>query len=448
MIYILFSGYATRRILSNRIYIAEFMSILAFGVNHNTAPLEVRERITFAADIVPEALGQLTGKSGVQEAAILSTCNRTEIYCSLGQGGDQGLIEWFHEFHGMRRDQLLPFLYKYPDANAVKHVLRVASGLDSMVLGEPQVLGQLKSAYQMALQSGSIGKLLSRLFQHSFRVAKQIRSSTMIGAHPVSVAFAAVRMAQQIFGNLSDRTALLIGAGDTIELAARHLHQNGLKRMIIANRTLERSQQIASEYSAYAIAFADIPNHLPEADIVVSATASQLPILGKGAIERAIKLRKRRPMFLVDIAVPRDIEPEAGELEDVYLYTVDDLRGVIQDNMHNRQQAALQAEEIIDTQVLRFMDWLNSLDAVSTILALRDQAYSIQDEVLLDARQKLRAGADPDKVLQEVTRLLTNKLIHAPSTQLRTAGAEGREDLLNAAQELFNLKTDKPSSAK
>lgn len=424
------------------------MTLLAFGVNHNTAPLEVRERITFAVEKVPEALGQLTGKSGAREAAILSTCNRTEVYCTLGQSGELGPIEWFHEFHGMPRDQLQPFLYKYPDANAVKHVLRVAAGLDSMILGEPQVLGQLKDAYQLALEAGSIGKLLSRLFQHSFRVAKQIRSSTLIGAHPVSVAFAAVRLAQQIFGNLEDRTALLIGAGDTIELAARHLHQNGLKRMIIANRTLERSQQLATEYSAYAIALADIPNHLPEADIVISSTASQLPILGKGAIERAIRLRKRRPMFLVDIAVPRDIEPEAGELEDVYLYTVDDLKDVIQDNMRNRQQAAQQAEEIIDTQVVHFMDWLNSLDAVSTIRALRDQAYSIQDELLLEARQKLKAGSDPEKVLQEVTRALTNKLIHAPSTQLRTAGAEGRDDLLNAAQELFNLKTDKPSSEK
>jgi len=424
------------------------MTLLAFGINHNTAPVEVRERISFAVEIVPKALVQLTGTSGVQEAAILSTCNRTEVYCSLEQEGEQGPIDWFHEYHGLHRDQLRPFLYQYPDATAVKHVLRVASGLDSMVLGEPQVLGQLKSAYQLALEAGSIGKLLSRLFQHSFHVAKQIRSSTMIGAHPVSVAFAAVRLAQQIFGNLSDRTALLIGAGDTIELVARHLYQQGLKRMIIANRTLERSQQIASEYSAYAITLADIPNHLPEADIVISATASQLPILGKGAIERAIRQRKRRPMFLVDIAVPRDIEPEAGELEDVYLYTVDDLQDVIQENMRNRKQAAQQAEEIIDTQVTHFMDWLGSLDAVSTIQALRNQAYAIQDEVLLEAQQKLKAGADPEMVLQEVTRSLTNKLIHAPSIQLRTAGMEGRGDLLDAAQELFNLKTDKPSPDK
>ena len=422
------------------------MSLLAFGINHTTAPLELRERLTFGTEVVPEALSQLTGENGVQEAAILSTCNRTEVYCSLDREVEQKPIAWFSEYHGIRQDQIRPFLYKYPDANAVKHVLRVASGLDSMVLGEPQVLGQLKNAYQTALQVGSIGKLLSRLFQHSFMVAKQIRSSTMIGTHPVSVAFAAVRLAQQIFGNLSEQTALLIGAGDTIELAARHLHENGLKKMIIANRTLERSQYLANEFSAYAIALADIPQHLAEADIVISSTASQLPILGKGAIERAIRTRKHRPIFMVDIAVPRDIEPEAGELEDVYLYTVDDLKGVIQENLRNRKQAALQAEEIIDTQVIHFMDWLNSLDAVSTIRALRDQAYCIQNEVLRNAQQKLQAGADPDKVLQEVTRSLTNKLIHSPSTQLRSAGANGREDLLSAAQEIFNLNTDPSSS--
>ncbi len=422
------------------------MSLLAFGVNHTTAPVALRERICFGADSVPGALAELTGTHGVHEALIFSTCNRTEIYCSLDQARQQIPIEWFSAYHGLTLDQLRPFLYKYPDAGAVKHALRVASGLDSMVLGEPQVLGQLKEAYSTALRSGSIGKLLSRLFQHSFRVAKEIRSSTLIGNHPVSVAFAAVRLARQIFGDLANRTALLIGAGDTIELAARHLHESGLERMIVANRTLERAQQLAGQYSAYAITLADIPLHLAEADIVISATASQLPILGKGAIERAIRARKRRPMFMVDIAVPRDIEPEAGELEDIYLYTVDDLREVIRDNMRSRRQAALQAEEIIDTQVARFMDWVNSQDAISTVRAIREKAYRIHDEVLQNAQQKLGRGADPEKVLQEVARSLTNKLIHSPSVQLRIAGADGRDDLLAAAQELFDLKDELPSS--
>jgi len=418
------------------------MSLLAFGVNHNTAPVELRERISFGADTVGSALSELTDERGIDEAAILSTCNRTEVYCSLEADRSQLPIRWFSDFHGLKQDQLRPFLYQHPDAGAVKHVLRVASGLDSMVLGEPQVLGQLKQAYQTALGAGSIGKLLSRLFQHSFRVAKQIRSSTMIGTHPVSVAFAAVRLAQQIFGNLSGQTVLLIGAGDTIELAARHLHENGLRRMLIANRTLERSQHLAAEYSAFAMTLGDIPNHIAEADIIISSTASQLPILGKGAIERAIRERKHRPMFLVDIAVPRDIEPEAGELEDVYLYTVDDLKEVIRDNLRSRQQAARQAEEIIDTQVTHFMDWLNSLDAVSTIRALRDQADTIHQEVLQNAQRKLDAGADPQQVLHEVTRTLTNKLLHSPSSQLRAAGIEGRNDLLSAAQEIFNLESE------
>lgn len=418
------------------------MTILAFGINHATAPLDLREKVIFGNDIVSEALGELTHQQGVNEAAILSTCNRTEVYCSLEEAKNEKPINWLSEYHGLRQEQLTPFLYTHPDAHAVKHMLRVASGLDSMVLGEPQVLGQLKSAYQEGLKAGSIGKLLGRLFQHSFKVAKEIRTTTTIGNHPVSIAFAAVRLAQQIFGNLSGQTALLIGAGDTIALTAKHLHENGLSRMIIANRTFERSQRLASEYPAYAITLADIPQHLAEADIIISSTASQLPILGKGAFENAIKARKHRPIFVVDIAVPHDIEQEAGNLDDVYLYTVDDLKNVIQDNLRSRQKAALQAEEIIDTQVTHFMDWLGSLDAVSTIRALRDQAQSIKEEVLILAKKELQKGADPEQILQDVTRNLTNKLIHSPSSQLRAAGAEGRNDLLSAAYELFNLDLD------
>lgn len=422
------------------------MTILAFGINHTTAPIDLREKVIFGIDDVPEALNELTHQQGVNEAAILSTCNRTEVYCSLEEARNdpsiKSPINWLSEYHGLKQEQLEPFLYTHPDAHAVKHMLRVASGLDSMVLGESQVLGQLKSSYQTGLKAGSIGKLLGRLFQHSFKVAKEIRTTTAIGSHPVSVAFAAVRLAQQIFGDLSGQTALLIGAGDTIELTARHLHENGLSRMIVANRTFERSQHLASEYSAYAITLGDIPQHLAEADIIISSTASPLPILGKGAFENAIKARKHRPMFVVDIAVPRDIEPEAGNLDDVYLYTVDDLKNVIQDNLRSRQKAALQAEEIVDTQVTHFMDWLSSLDAVSTIRALRDQAKSIQDEVLVLAQKELQKGTDPEQVLQNVTRILTNKLIHSPSSQLRAAGAEGRSDLLSAAYELFNLDTD------
>lgn len=313
------------------------MTILAYGLNHATAPLELREQVAFAREMMADALKDLTGLGAVREAAILSTCNRTEVYCSLDEDDGQRPLQWLSDFHGIHHDDILPYLYTHPNEDAVKHVLRVASGLDSMVLGEPQVLGQLKDAYQLALDNGSIGKLLNRLFQHTFHVAKEIRSNTAIGSHPVSVAFAAARLAQQIFGELDQQTALLIGAGETIELVARHLHDNGVNKMIIANRTIERSRMLADEFSAYAIAMANIPEHLAEADIIISSTASQLPILGKGAVESAIKQRKHKPVFMVDIAVPRDIEPEVGEMEDVYLYTVDDLKDVIQENMNNRK---------------------------------------------------------------------------------------------------------------
>ena len=424
------------------------MTLLAFGLNHTTAPLEVREKVTFNGEVLPNALTELRHQPGVDEAAIVSTCNRTEIYCSLEPQAQQNPVAWFSHYHGFELTDLEPFLYTHPGAGAVKHILRVASGLDSMVLGEPQVLGQLKTAYHAALNSGSAGQLLTRLFQHSFNVAKQIRSNTAIGSHPVSVAFAAVRLARQIFGELSDKTVMLIGAGETIELAAKHLRECGLKRMIIANRTLERSQHLATEFSGYAISLPDVLEHLDEADIIITSTASQGWILSRDAIRKAVKKRKHRPMFVVDIAVPRDIEPSAGELDDVYLYTVDDLKDVIDENMRSRQEAAKQAEEIIDTQVVHFMDWLNSLHAVNTIRAIREQASAIQQQTLIAALKKLQGGGDPDKIMRELAHSLTNKLIHSPSSCLRNADSEQRDALLQAAQRLFDLTTDTSTSDK
>lgn len=423
------------------------MSILAIGLNHSTAPVEVRERVAFANDALAGALGDLKEQSGAEEAVILSTCNRTELYCSVSAHDCQRPMDWFLDFHGCRA-KLEPYLYTHPDADAVKHVLRVASGLDSMVLGEPQVLGQLKGAYHAAVQAGTTGQLFDRLFQNSFRVAKVIRSNTAIGNHPVSIAFAAVRLAQQIFGELAGHTALLIGAGETIELTARHLAESGLKRMIVANRTLEHSQRLASQHSGYAIALEQLPDHLDEADIIVSATSSPAPILMRADIERALLRRRNRPMFIVDIAVPRDVDPAAAELEDVYLYTVDDLRGVIDENIRNRREAARQAEEIIDTQVVNFMEWIRARDAIATIRAMRDRAGDIRQDVLAEAKRRLRLGEDPERVLEDVARLLTNRLIHSPSAQLRQAGARGRADLLRAARELFNLPADPPDSEK
>lgn len=415
------------------------MTILAFGINHTTAPTAIREKAIFSQDSLMSALGQLADKQGVNESAILSTCNRTEVYCSLEQGGNDIPIIWLSEYHGLAQGALEPFLYTYPDASAVRHILRVASGLDSMVLGEPQVLGQLKSAYNTGIKVGSIGKLLGRLFQYSFRVAKQIRTDTVIGEHPVSIAFATVRLAQQIFGSLNKKTALLIGTGSTIKLTARHLQEHGLSRMIIANRTFENSQDMAKKYSACAITLQDIPKYLAEADIVISATASQSPILRKDDFEHVIKARRHSPIFVVDIAVPRDVQAEVGELDDVYLYNVDDLKDVIQDNLLLRQQAAEKAEEIIDSQVTHFMQWLNSLDSVATIRALREQAQYLRDDVLELSKKELRRGDDPEQVLQNATRILTNKLIHGPSRQLRSASAGRRNELLDAANELFEL---------
>ncbi|MCY4154246.1 MAG: glutamyl-tRNA reductase [Gammaproteobacteria bacterium] len=415
------------------------MALLAFGLNHTTAPLEVREKVAFGEDALSAALSELTGDSAIDEAAILSTCNRTEIYCNLNAADPTRPIDWFSGFHGCRDNELRNYLYTHPGASAVKHVLRVASGLDSMVLGEPQVLGQLKQAYQTAIAAGSIGKLLNRLFQHSFKVAKDVRSNTMIGNHPVSVAYAAVRLARQIFGDLSRQTVLLIGAGETIELAAKHLHENGLRKMIVANRTLDRAQHLAQQYSAYTMALEKLPQHLDEADIIISSTASPAPLLRREMMTTALLKRKHRPVFILDIAVPRDVEATVGELEDVYLYTVDDLQGIIDDNIKTRREAVRQAEQIIDTEVTHFMDWINSQDAVATIRALRKQAQQARAEVLEAALQKLRLGAKPEELLHEITRTLTNKLIHPPSARLNRLDNAEKQAMLRAVQDLYNL---------
>lgn len=417
------------------------MTLLAFGINHKTAPVEVREKVAFAPDRLEEALVDLLSHTAVNEAAIVSTCNRTELYCGLSDTDSGSVIDWFRNYHQFNRAELDPYIYTHLDNAAVQHLLRVASGLDSLVLGEPQILGQIKDAYQTATHAGTVGQQLNRLFQHTFSVAKQVRTDTAIGSSPVSVAFAAVSLARQIFSSLDQHTALLIGAGDTIELVARHLSEQQIKKLIVANRTVERARLLADQFNnGEAIALSDMPERLIEADIIIASTASQLPILGKGAVERALKQRKHRPMFMVDIAVPRDIEPEVGELSDVYLYTVDDLHEVIEEGRQSREEAALQAEEIIDTQVEHFMGWLRSLNAVDTIRGYREQAQQIRDDVLRNAQRQLAAGKDTDEVLNEMARTLTNKLLHQPTVQMNRAAFEGREDLLDKVRELFALK--------
>jgi glutamyl-tRNA reductase len=414
------------------------MHLLAFGINHHTAPVDVRERAAFAPERLAEALQQATAH-GAAEATILSTCNRTEVYCGLDAERDEHVIEWFCRYHRLNRDAIDPYLYSHPDQAAVRHAFRVAAGLDSMVLGEPQILGQMKDAFTTAHKTGTTGKILNRLFQQTFSVAKQVRTDTAIGASAVSVASAAVQLAKQIFAALEQQTVLLIGAGDTIELCARHLAEQKVRHMIVANRTVERAQLVAGEFGAEAIALAEMPGRLHEADIVIASTASQLPILGKGAVESALKLRRHRPMFMLDIAVPRDIESEVGDLSDVYLYTVDDLKNVVQVNLESREAAAREAEQIIDLKVVDFMRWVHALDAEPTIRALRETAAAVREAELASARQRLARGEDPHQVLEHLARALTNKFTHAPSVALKRADHDGNESLLDAARRLFNL---------
>ena len=416
------------------------MTLHAIGINYNTAPVSIRERLSFPAESLESSLKALWSNHKINGAAILSTCNRTEFYYHTEEEGTHSLIEWIAENKKIHTADFTPYLYSHTDSQSIRHMFRVACGLDSMVLGEPQILGQMKTAYQAAYEAGTLGKHLGKLFHHTFSAAKKVRTDTAIGSSPVSVAFAAVQLAQQIFDSLNDQTALLIGAGETIELTARHLHQNNIGRIIIANRTFDKAHALASQFNGYAIALSEIPNHLAEADIVVSSTASQLPILGKGRVESAIKKRKHKPIFMVDLAVPRDIEAEVEQLRDVYLYTVDDLQNTIDENMDSRRKAAKQAEEIIEAQVEYFLSWMRSQGAQTVIKDFRQQAELTRDAVLTKALMQLNNGRSAEEVLNLLAHTLTNKLIHTPSVQLREAGANERHDLVAAAREIFKLK--------
>ena len=414
--------------------------LIAIGINHKTAPLEVRERVAFAPERLMDALRELIGKTAASEASILSTCNRTELLCSATPDDSDAILQWFRDYHGLSKEEIDPYIYVFPEQNAVRHLMRVASGLDSMVLGEPQILGQVKDAYSHAKQAGTAGRMLNGVYQHVFSVAKQVRTDTAIGSSPISVAFAAVSLAKQIFSDFNKHTALLIGAGETIELTARHLNEAGMGKLIIANRTVERAQKLAEEVNGEAIALGEMPDHLHQADIVISSTASQLPILGKGAVERALKQRKHRPILMVDIAVPRDIEPEVNKLDDIYLYSVDDLQEIIDEGLRSRQQAAEQAEEIIDVQVAHFNGWLQSLDAGLTIGTYRQSAEQLRDAELEKALALLRRGVNAEEIIQRFAYNLTNKLIHQPSSQMKKASYEGRAHVLEAARELLGIK--------
>ncbi|MGA0933964.1 MAG: glutamyl-tRNA reductase [Pseudohongiellaceae bacterium] len=425
------------------------MSTFVLGINHNTASVDVRERVAFAPEKMHDALQQACADVGLDEIIIVSTCNRTELYCEPGEGKASGqptdevrskLQQWLAGYHELKAAQLADCLYCHEETDAVRHAMKVASGLDSMVLGEPQILGQLKSAYAVAREAGTVGNNLSRLFEETFAVAKQVRTDTAIGESPVSVAFAAVTLAEHIFSDLTRVNALMIGAGRTIELVIQHLKRAGVAHMAVANRTLERALELKEKYGVDEVLFSDLHEQLEHADIVVSSTASQVPILGKGAVESALKARRHKPIFMVDLAVPRDIEPEVAELDDIYLYSVDDLAQVIDASLQNRQDAAAEAEQIIAQGVASYEEKQRTLGIVPMLKSFRQKAEQIRDTELEKALKQLDKGEAPDKVLANLARLLTNKLIHAPSVQMKKASADGRSELIQLAEMLFELE--------
>ncbi|WP_036140103.1 glutamyl-tRNA reductase [Luteibacter sp. 9135] len=423
------------------------MPLIALGLNHLTAPVSLREQVAFDAAAAPEALDELVRQPGVEEAMILSTCNRTELYCSVAEGFEGAPGLWLSRQHRMTPQRLDEFLYRHDEHEAVRHMFRVATGLDSMVLGEPQILGQVKDAYQQARSAQSLRAPMERLLQHTFAVAKRVRTDTRIGAHTVSVAYTAVRLAEQVFTDLRQACVLLIGAGETIELAARHLTDKKVRRLIVANRTPENAQELASRYGGYAISLADLPRHLAEADIVISSTASRQPVVTRSMVADAIVARRRRPMFMVDIAVPRDIEAEVAQLDDVYLYGIDDLKQVIDENRRSREMAAREADAIIDLQVERYMSWRRALTLRNPAVDMRMAAEAQRDEVLAKAQAMLARGRSADEALAFLANTLTNKLLHAPSARLRDAALSGDMDLLHAAGRLYGLDPDDDVSA-
>ena len=420
------------------------MPLITVGVNHKTAPVAIRERVAFAPEKMINALSALVADQKANEAVIVSTCNRTELYCSVdSEERVAQIIAWLAEYHGLDEQDLRKYCYSHSENDSVRHIMRVASGLDSLVLGEPQILGQVKSAYAVSQEGSCIGSELEPLFQRVFSIAKRVRTDTAIGENPVSIAFAAVSLAQRIFADIRQSTALLIGAGQTIELVARHLKENGVKRLIVANRTLARAEKLAMDLQAEAILLGDIGDYLAQADMVISSTASQLPIIGKGMVERATAQRRHAPILLVDIAVPRDIEPEVEEVKDAYLYTVDDLHSVIEENVKARQDAAKAAEAIIDEGVDLYRRALESRKVSDLIVAFRQAAEATKNIELEKALKSLETGQAPEQVITKLAHGLMNKLIHAPTRYLRDAGADADQQALTIASNVLGIDEDK-----
>ena len=415
------------------------MAIYSIGINHRTAPLALRERVAFHNEELRRALTDLSSSGRVHEAAILSTCNRTGIYCQADS--PLATTQWLAQYRHLPHHELEPYFYHHPDREAVRHAFRVASGLDSMVLGEPQILGQMKDAVRIAREAGTLGVTLNKLFQHTFAVAKDVRSTTAIGSNVVSMAAAAVRLAERIFERIANQRVLFIGAGEMIELCAAHFAAQKPKQIVIANRTIDRGRKLADRFGATAIRLEDVGERLAEFDIVVSCTASQLPIIGLGLVERAIRARRHRPIFMVDLAVPRDVEVDVGELDDVFLYTVDDLAQVVESGLESRQSAVVDAEAIVAARVDSFLLWLQTRDTVPVIRSLRDAAERTRRHEMEHALKLLAKGESPESVLDQLSHRLTNKFLHSPTQALNQAEGD-RSELQALATRLFHLHPD------
>ena len=419
--------------------------VLTFGVNHHSAPVDVRERVSMAGDLVLPALHGLRSTFGnsLKEATILSTCNRTEIYCAADQAVAEDIPAWLAEFNSLKDDELRPYIYQLGQDSAVRHAFRVASGLDSMVLGEAQILGQLKTAVRAADEAGTLGSTLHQLFQRTFSVAKEVRSNTAIGAQSVSFAAAAVRLSERVFGDLKNSDVLFIGAGEMIELCAAHFAGANPRSITVANRTPERGELVAARFNGKTMKLAEMPEHLHKFDVVVSCTGSTLPILGLGMVQKLSRKRRSKPVVMVDLAVPRDVEPEVEKLDNIYLYTVDDLGRYVQMGQDSRQQAVGQAEAIIDARVLNFMQWLESRRlVVPMIQELNTNAENLRQSELAKARRLLARGDDPDEVLEYLARSLTQKYLHAPMSRLNRSDGAERRDLLDVVPQLFPFEEE------
>lgn len=413
------------------------MPLFTIGISHHTAPIEIREKVAISRSEYPDRVRQLCTLKGVEEVVVLGTCNRTEIYCLSTAAGKAELIDWVHRVNEVEAGELDRHLYQHEGEEAARHLIRVASGLDSLVLGETQILGQLKDAWQQAHDAGSLGKVLDRLFQHTFNAAKTIRTNSGISDHTVSVAYTAVVLARQIFGDLGSKTVVLVGAGEMVQLCGRYLRDHGIANLLIVNRSRGKAEELAREMGATALTLDRLDEALPKADILISSTASPDPVIMKADIKAALRKRRHRPMFLVDIAVPRDIDPAISKVKDVFLYTIDDLQQVVDENMEQRNAAAQSAIGDVDEAVSGYMRWLSGIRAARTLKKIREQSHQFEHELKERALRKLEAGQDPEEVLEQLAKTLTNKILHLPSKRLRQAAELQDYEVLKAADRIF-----------